>query len=278
MKHLWNKKVSSSLLFILFILLSSCGQYVWKSESVDRSPAETKIKIDVPHEPLRLKRAEFEKALQLSTEFLIHPMAREVMRMGLTPKDNGIEEIGKVFAISDKVKKSILETQCVELIATNPEFKNFVTQFLQNGQSITDAKSATAKEFSKKQIEEFKKVNLGPTFEEYSGFRPLPVILTDAPSGYQNVKMFATHDRFSPSGELIKAQDLIKEVKTFIAGAESDITLNVFEFDIEEIAQELVKAKNRGVKVKVGIDANIIKEKEGVKKVYDYTDRKINFK
>ncbi len=266
----FTKKITVTFLISIFVLLSSCGHYPWTSSNAERNPAETKVKIDVAHTPLRIKRAEFEKALQLATDFLTHPMSREVVRMGLTPRDNGLEDASKSFAISEKAKKAILETQCVELIATNPDFKNFVLQFVSEGKAVSDNKSVAAKEFGKKQIEAFKKVDLGPTFAEYSGFRPLPVILTDAPAGYDNVKMFATHDRFSPTGELIKAQDLVKEVKTFIAGAESDITLNVFEFDIEEIAQELVKAKSRGVTVKLGIDANIIKERESVRKVYEY--------
>jgi hypothetical protein len=158
MNKLSTKRFTSTLLIVLFLIVSSCSHYEWNSNTTQRNPADTKVQIDVAHQPLRIKRAELEKALQLATEFLTHPLSREVVRTGLTPRDNGLEDVSKTFAISEKAKKAILETQCVELIATNPDFKNFVIQYINEGKEIKDAKAVNAKAFVKKQVDEFKKV------------------------------------------------------------------------------------------------------------------------
>ncbi len=264
-----NANSKTTILIILFFLLSSCSQYTLKSPLVDRIPAQVDPKIDTPHAPLKLMRAKFQRVLQLSTEFLVHPLSRDVIRLGLIPRE-GLDVIEKEFVVSNKVKASILETQCIELLATNPEFKEFVENYLKEGKGITKEKADIATEFINRQSDLLKQIKLGKNFDEFSGYKPLPIVLIDSPIGYKNAKMFATHDRFGPDGKIIKAQDLVKEVKSFISGAQSDITLNVFEFDILEIAQELVKAQKRGVRVKLGIDANIIHERESVKHVYEY--------
>ncbi len=252
------------LLLVIAIFVSSCStNFKSSNDHLLRVPAESVSEIDIPRLPIKITRAEFEKILQLSTEFLIHPQSKDVIRDAWPLINEFADDLSDDFLFTNKLKNSLLETQCIHLMATNVEFFNFVANFLKSSK-----KSAGKNQFKEIQTEKLKKINIKSALSDFDGHKPLPIILTDFPSGYKNAKMLATHDRFSPEGELIKAQDLVKEVKTFIQNAKSDITLNVYEFDLEDVARELIKAKARGVEVLVGIDGGVIEAKESVKKIY----------
>lgn len=255
------------LLFFLSFLISKT--YCQDSVTNNNVQVDNVQSYETPNTPLKLKRAEFEKILKLSTEFLTHPLSRDVIKLGLNAINSSNEELNDIFKISSKVKNTLLETQCIELLAINRDFLKYVESFLQSGKNISDDGSEAAEKFKTDYAEKLKNIDFKNFFNEFSGYKPLPIVLTDTSSGYQNAKIFVSHDRYSKNGTVIKAQNLIQQVKDFIADAKSDITLNVFEFDLEEIANELIVAKSRGVKINVGIDANIIKEKSDVKKVYD---------
>lgn len=86
--------------------------------------------------------------------------------------------------------------------------------------------------------------------------------------GYSNLEFFVSHD-YQLGDRLVERSNLVKVWRDFLASAKKEIILNVFEFDLDEIATALVDARKRGVLVTVGIDRNMVKDKEAVKRIYD---------
>lgn len=71
--------------------------------------------------------------------------------------------------------------------------------------------------------------------------------------GYSNMKLFVNHPYYK-NRRLVPPHDLIKEWENFILSAQKEIILNVFDFDLEIIAEALIKQAKKGLFVKVGID------------------------
>ncbi len=86
--------------------------------------------------------------------------------------------------------------------------------------------------------------------------------------GYTNLKFFANHPYFRGK-QTIPASNLVEVWRLFIAGAKKQIILNVFDFDLKIIADELIKKAQLGVKVYVGVDKNTIMMRPEVKAVYE---------
>jgi len=86
--------------------------------------------------------------------------------------------------------------------------------------------------------------------------------------GYQDLRFYSSH-AFKVRRRQIKASNLVQVWKDFLAQAKKEITLNVYEFDLDEVAQTLIEAAQRGVSVQVGIDAKVVHEKPKIKAIFD---------
>lgn len=87
--------------------------------------------------------------------------------------------------------------------------------------------------------------------------------------GYSEMKLYVNHPYYMGS-KLVPATNLIEEWKKFIRTAQKEIILNVFDFDLEEVADELIALAKRGVDVQVGIDKkSVIDVRAEVKAVHD---------
>lgn len=86
--------------------------------------------------------------------------------------------------------------------------------------------------------------------------------------GYEDLKFFANHPYYE-NQEKRSVSNLVQVWRDFIASAEKQIALNVFDFDLKIIADELIKKSKEGVKVSVGIDKNTIANRPEVQVIYD---------
>lgn len=85
--------------------------------------------------------------------------------------------------------------------------------------------------------------------------------------GYENLIIHISHHYYE-NNKLMPPQNLVKVWKDFLSSAQHEIVLNVFDFDLEEIADALIQKVRSGVKVRVGIDKGVIDARPGVKAVY----------
>lgn len=87
--------------------------------------------------------------------------------------------------------------------------------------------------------------------------------------GYSDMKLYVNHPYYQ-NGALVKATNLIEVWRKFILSAEKEIILNVFDFDLEEVADALIEQAHRGLYVQVGIDKkSVIDVRAEVKAVSD---------
>lgn len=87
-------------------------------------------------------------------------------------------------------------------------------------------------------------------------------------SGYDNVKVHVSHPYFQ-DGKLIPKGNMVKAWIDFIKTAKKEIIVNVFDFDLEEVAQVLVQKAKAGVSVQVGIDKGVAEHRPEVAKVVE---------
>lgn len=81
-------------------------------------------------------------------------------------------------------------------------------------------------------------------------------------------ELFANHVILE-DGKARAAQDLKQVLLDFIESAEKSLVLNVFEFDLEDVAKALIRKAKVGVKIRIGMDKNMIAQRPGAKKVFD---------
>ena len=92
--------------------------------------------------------------------------------------------------------------------------------------------------------------------------------------GYEDLKVFVSHPYRiggqNRSGEKqVPADDLVKVWRDFIGQAKKEIVLNVFEFDLDEIADALIRAHGKKIDVRVGVDGKALKTNARARAVAD---------
>ena len=97
-------------------------------------------------------------------------------------------------------------------------------------------------------------------------------------SGYSDLQFYSSHPySYIPEGQTksknIPQSNLVEIWKSFIAKAEKQIVLNVYDFDLETIAETLIKKGQKGLQVRVGIDKNVIANRPEVKKIFDLLNK-----
>lgn len=87
--------------------------------------------------------------------------------------------------------------------------------------------------------------------------------------GYSDLQFYVNHPYYL-GGKIIKPTNLIKKWVEFINSAEKEIILNVFDFDLSEVADALIAKASQGVLVLVGIDKkSVIDHRPEVKEIHD---------
>lgn len=81
--------------------------------------------------------------------------------------------------------------------------------------------------------------------------------------GYEDLHVYVSHPYRlgdGPNDKHMPADNLAQVWIDFIRQAKKEIVLNVFEFDFEQIADELIRAQKNKIAVRVGLDANVLKK------------------
>ncbi len=71
--------------------------------------------------------------------------------------------------------------------------------------------------------------------------------------GYSDLKIFVNHPYYADD-KLVPASNMIEIWRKFIMSAKKEIILNVFDFDLDVIAEALIEKSKSGVTVKIGVD------------------------
>jgi hypothetical protein len=86
--------------------------------------------------------------------------------------------------------------------------------------------------------------------------------------GYEDLTIKVSHP-YDFRGQLVPAGDLLNEWMRFLNEAHHEIVLNVFDFDLMEVAELLIAKSRSGVRVGVGIDRKVVRARPQVEAVYN---------
>ncbi len=87
-------------------------------------------------------------------------------------------------------------------------------------------------------------------------------------SGYQDLKFYVNHPYYY-NRRLVPPSDLSKVWKDFLKSAQKEIVFNIYDFDLQDVADVLIARAKAGVQVRLGIDDKVIGDRPEVKAVYD---------
>ncbi|MEK2644690.1 hypothetical protein [Bdellovibrio sp. BCCA] len=173
----------------------------------------------------------------------------------------------------------LTQSQIVFVLQNKPEYMPLIEQ-VTTRMAVSQSESPEAyAEYLKTVKAQLKNLVQSPEFQkqiEAYASPSNPAVLSlpgDAP-GYKGMRLFVNHPHLRNLNDpksVVPGDNLRKVVVDFINGAEQEIWYNVFDFDLQVIADAL---KNRhlkkGVKVHGGIDAGTISTRPEVKKIFDF--------
>ncbi len=164
------------------------------------------------------------------------------------------------------------ESLFVVILRKNPQLLPLIEEFIENvPRDATETDEA--KVFRKQFKSDFKKIAKGLGIlkkfnKDGDAVRPVALFMHGGQPGYTSIKMLVNHPRLYPDGRVKRADDFIKRIIKFIDSAKKEIALNVYEFDIESIADALIRAHKRGVAVRLGFDKNAMEHHENRMTLY----------
>lgn len=165
-----------------------------------------------------------------------------------TPDYKVIFQKAREYLITQESSKALLkkvpENQFVEFLQNNPEWIN---------------------EEQSKLIAEVAKQSKSTVVDLTKHTRLIP---PSGKWGYEHVKVYVSHPYYL-NGKLVPKDNMVAAWIAFIKKAKQEIIINVFDFDLEEVANVLVEKAQSGVRVQVGIDKGVADARPEVKKVAD---------
>lgn len=212
----------------------------------------------------------FNKKLALTREILTRPKAHDLL-VEILGDDLAYDKDEIIRRGYDIPKgKDISETQLMMLMDQNPELiddlEKYVKEVPREVEAETRAIAAAREKWKEKFIKVLSDEEVRARFRNQNNpFEPYEIT---EKQGYSNIKTYVNHPRII-DGKEIPADDLKKIWIEEIRKAKKEIAINVFDFDQEEVADELIKARKRGVAVKVGIDKSVVEAREEVQLVFD---------
>ncbi|MCM2303943.1 MAG: hypothetical protein NDJ72_04525 [Elusimicrobia bacterium] len=223
--------------------------------------------------PARKASHDFAKMFALAREVMKRPEARRFLREVFKEELTLTEEQKKEFALEDGVK-DMSESQFMLMLQHNPALWPEVEAFLKAAKKEDKADpDAADTEFEIAMRAKFRELladqRVADVFRKFNDpLTPMTLELPGGKPGYRNAEVFANHQRVV-DGKTVPAGDLKKVLLDFIAGAETEIMFNVFDFDLMDVADALIARAKDGVVVTGGIDKNVIAERPDVKAVFD---------
>jgi phosphatidylserine/phosphatidylglycerophosphate/cardiolipin synthase-like enzyme len=182
-------------------------------------------------------------------------------------ENSKIEKTSDYEAIFKKVRKLLKQSSRTAQLATSKSISELsaVDYFYNHPEKLNDKR------------EELLKILLDESISQKDPTKHLRLISEDGTSGYSELKVFVNHPYYL-GNELVKESNLINIWLDFINHAESKIMINIYDFDLKQVAEALVRKANSGVSVTVGIDAKRIKKIPRVSTIYRYLKGKKNLK
>lgn len=153
-----------------------------------------------------------------------------------------LKKDGANFHSRSKKKSQFVESHVIELLQSQPEL-------------LKKPLAQLVKELDRQEVvpDPTKHVRLVPPLGQ---------------SGYEDLHVYFSHPLIE-TGVLRPADNLVSVWREFLTQAEREIVVNIFDFDLLEIAELLIAKSKAGLAVRVGIDHKVIAERPEVRRIFD---------
>ncbi len=204
---------------------------------------------------------DFERLFEMARRILLRPAARKFLREIFKEELLITDEMREKYELPEDLEKikEVSQSQLMLVLQHNSAHFATIEKYLdemekadeKGKESVIAEKSAEWRAFFRDLIKDEK---LSTVFKNLNDpLNPMRLELAGGRAGYRDVKLYANHESLE-GGKKTPPADLKKVVLDFIASAETEVMLNVFDFDLLEVADALVAKAEAGVKVTVGID------------------------
>jgi hypothetical protein len=230
------------------------------------------------------KKAGFDyvRMFALARETMKRPTARRFLREVFKKELTLSAEKQKEFGMADPVK-DFSESQLMFLLQNTPELWTEIEAYLKaaNKEDKADPDEKDT-EFEIATRAKFRALLADPrvleVFQKFNDpLTPMRLDTADGKPGYRNARVYANHKQIVDGKEL-PAEDLRQVLIDFIAGAETELMFNVFDFDLMDVADALIARAKAGVVIHGGIDMRVIAERPEVKAVFEKLSKVKNIK
>lgn len=199
------------------------------------------------------------------------PRVRAFLRQAFRPELTLTPEEQRRHGLPSRLK-DVSTSQLMLILQNNPHVAPIIEAYL-GEMSVLKPGSAQEKEARKRWRAAFRgllaEARVNEEFRRLNDpLEPMPLTLPGNAPGYRGAQVFLDHPSYR-DGAWREPQDLVRVVLDFVRGAEKELMLNVFDFDLAEVADALVAKAASGVKVTVGIDKDVIAQRKDVKAVFD---------
>ncbi len=193
------------------------------------------------------------------------------------------------FKITQKSTTTLNETQLIHLVDKYDQVYDLLDRYVQEVVKSKKSIESLAKVRENLRVEASRFFNRNNVEKDLRNlFKATEPFKVKERLNKNAVKLFFTHERINRNlkesdkefshfitnnqGEELpvqKSDDLIKEIIRNIKSATSDISINIYEFSIPEIADALIEKKktNPEVIITVGIDLDAVEHSDSVKKI-----------
>ena len=189
----------------------------------------------------------------------------------------------KAYNLPDK-SSGFTTTQLVLFLQNSHEFEALTTQYFAS-KSTAKLSAATTQSVTIAITKDIlQNATLVTTMKRLADpSQPLALLSHDGSPGYSDIRTYVNHPRLSDPSDInsavIPADNLVDVVVKFIDRQNKEIWMNTFEFNHPKIAEAILRALARGVKVRLGIDKNTLEHTQLNKDVWAMlsavTDKKV---
>jgi hypothetical protein len=224
--------------------------------------------------PLRYDYADM---FELTRGVMTRKPARDLLNSLFADQLKVNSELAAKYGFVGTKVKGFTETQMMLLLQEVPSIRDEIRAYLKavpaNADTATQTPALKAlrekwkekftalfQDQNSKLIEKFIKKN--------NPLEPFVMELGPGQRGFGKLSTYITHP-IQLNGVTRPADNVEQAVVDFIKSAKSQIRFNVFDFDLDSIADALIEAHKSGKDVMGGIDAGVIKVRPEVKAIYD---------
>lgn len=255
-KHARGRAITISLLFGLGLGLTT--------------PTST-LRAGPPIDP----RFDYLEMFELTRGVMTRKNARKLLNDLFVDQLRVNPSLARKYGFAAEKIKGFTETQLMLLLQEAPEIRGQIREYLRavpaqsNMAGESEALIALREKWRDRFTKLFEDKALLERFLQRNN--PLePFVLEPAPGkiGFGRLETYLTQP-ITLRGRLRPADNAEQAIVDFIDGAEDEIRFNVFDFDLDSIADAFIRAHKKGRKVLGGIDKGVIDVRPEVKAVYD---------